>query len=188
MSKETGNLQHYGFLEECTEFRVQGWAATTEGGAEVTIKVDGRTVVTVKPTQRRSDVAKHGLAEHSGFSYTFSPPLPPGSRVAVTFEDGTHLKGSPRQIGRNGFLEQVSTSKVQGWAGTIKNGAEVTIKVDGRIVATVKPIQKRSDVAKHGFAERSGFTHVFFPALQPGSEVGVTFDDGGHLHGSPRRV
>jgi hypothetical protein len=85
-----------GYIDYCTQSRVEGWASWIAGPAvTVRISVNGDDPVEVHPTIKRPDAEAAGYCLRSGFDYAFPRWLAAGDIITVSFPDGSPLSGSP---------------------------------------------------------------------------------------------
>jgi hypothetical protein len=91
-------LSHDGYLENCNEFDVVGWAASDRQPAELEILVDDKSVIFIRCDLPRPDLARLGITERVGFRYRFPRRLSGSAVVSVRFADGAHINNSPCRI------------------------------------------------------------------------------------------
>lgn len=84
-----------GHVDECTNQRIVGWAASSDAAAAVVIKSEGAPIEAEVLNVERSDVAKDGLPVDAGFEIKPRTVLATGTKVEVMFADGRQLSGSP---------------------------------------------------------------------------------------------
>lgn len=88
-------LEARGHVDECTNQRIVGWAASPDAAAAVVIKSEGAPIEAEVLNVERSDVAKEGLPVDAGFEIKPRTALAKGAKVEVMFADGGQLSGSP---------------------------------------------------------------------------------------------
>ena len=85
-----------------------------------------------------------------------------------------------------GQVDVCVQSHVAGWAADSSgNPARVTIRLNGRVVATAAETVHRPDLPAHGVSEECGFSFVFDQPLDATDRVEVLLPDGSQLTGSP---
>lgn len=94
-----------------------------------------------------------------------------------------------------GNLEEVTRSRVRGWATLGANGTPVNVCINGNLAVTINPVVLRPDVAKvHSCSPLCGFSidlpqHTQLGSclrhLEPGDIVSVHYPNSQHLPGSP---
>jgi hypothetical protein len=185
-----------GFLDECTQHGVSGWAAC-EGRPDevidVSVFIDGRNVAQVRCDELREDLAAagtYGDGAH-GFSYRFDPPLPSGvvKRVRVRFAhtgalltDGERWlrpSGFDATLGITGHLDVASHEGVEGWAADPTDPeaiVDVIAYVNGQRVARVRCDKPREDLEASGEwgSGEHGFHYLFPSALSSHKEYRIS--------------
>jgi predicted SAM-dependent methyltransferase len=85
-------------------------------------------------------------------------------------------------------IDTLVSRYTSGWAAIDNVGRQtLTVACNEIPIGTVIADQDRPDLARHlGLEAASGFVFWFTTALHDGDEIGITFEDGHHLEGSPR--
>ena len=89
----------------------------------------------------------------------------------------------------DGFVDVCRKSLIMGWAKNGKLAVPVTLVVNGRTVATIKPNMPRNDVVKDypGTDLNTGFRYDT-TTVELNDRVEVKFPNGSNLAGSPCKV
>jgi SAM-dependent methyltransferase len=73
------------------------------GRQRLVIERAGYPPATIVADRARPDLAAHGVDSASGFVYEFEPALRIGEEVAIRYENGEHLSGSPARYRERSF-------------------------------------------------------------------------------------
>jgi SAM-dependent methyltransferase len=139
---------------------VQGWASVGGRGRQrLVIERAGRPRATIIADVARPDLAAAGVDSRAGFQYQFEPALRDGEEIAVRFENGKHVSGSPvryreRPFGDLSGLDEV-TARAH-IASSVLHGSGIEIGALHRPLAAPQGVhvcyvdrQNRADLYKH---------------------------------------
>lgn len=190
----TRRVMQQGFIDQCSQYHVVGWAMEQGVPAMLDIFVNDRKVGQLKCDLRRPELTQYNIPEGAGFFFRFPSPLAAADAVSVRFQDAAHLKNSPTHpeaiaasLGRHGFVDVCMQTHIFGWAVEYDEPATLEIFVNDRKVAQIECDLPRPELTQFNLPERSGFFFPFPAPLAATDEVSVRFRDGKQLEKSPTR-
>src|ERR1700685_3351333 len=103
------------YIDALLSRSVQGWASIGGRGRQrLIIERTGHPPAIVVADGDRPDLAALGVDSAAGFQYQFEPALRGGEEIAIRYENGEHVSGSPlryqeRPVGDVSGLDELTT-------------------------------------------------------------------------------